>query len=173
MKKRIVSLFLCLVLILTAMTNSISLYNKRFFVCYMAASVQYITDIAYNLYYNPSENISLYERVNEEMYKNLGENNPRIWHVTFAAPNSSVLTATDEEKVALCEEMIADLNTMYNLLKSEENKGGLLCYSYDKPAFEGQYGIMQINNMTNGAFNEFIVRANEIGREICSGMLEN
>ena len=73
----------------------------------------------------------------------------------------------------LCEEMIADLNTMYDFLKSEENKGGLLCYSYDKPAYDGQYGLWQINQITNGAFNAYITRANEIGREICSSSSAN
>ena len=173
-------------------------YGKRFFVCYMAGSVapnnttinhpnsdhyvadgiteettKYLTDIAYDLYWNPAQNVSLYEDINAEMHSRLGNNKPKIWHVTFTALSASALTNTPEANKALCDSMIANLNTMYNFLKEEENKGGLLCYSYDKPSYPGQYGLFQINEMTNGAFDALLERANEIGREICSGILES
>lgn len=170
-------------------------YGKRFFVCYLAASVapdnktinpngiydsvgineentKYVTDIAYDLYWTPSEMRELYESINASMHSLLGVNTPKIWYIAYTAFYSDVFDLTDQELAEDCQKRIADMNVMYDFLKSEKNKGGLLCYSYDNNSSTAQYGLYNVNQVTNGAYNALFERIGEIGKEICSGTLD-
>lgn len=170
-------------------------YGKRFFVCYLAASVapentrinpnkaydavgiteettKYLTDIAYDLYWGASVNSALYEEINDSMHTLLGNNNPKIWHVAYTSFYSEVLDKSAEELAADCESRIADLDTLYGFLKNETNRGGLLCYSYSDNLPASQYGLYTVNKVTNGAYDALLARIGEIGKEICSGTLD-
>lgn len=170
-------------------------YGKRFFVCYLAASVapentrinpnkaydavgiteettEYLTDIAYDLYWTPSENSELYESINASMHNLLGANTPKVWHIAYTAFYSGVFDLTEQELAEDCQKRIDDINVMYDFLKAETNRGGLLCYSYDDNATTTQYGLYTVNKVTDGAYNALLERIGEIGKEICSGTLD-
>ncbi len=177
--------------ILTLSKYAYEKYKKRFFICYFAASMapeysvlgsydkegiserttEYITDIAYDLYWDVTTHRDVYEYVNRSMHKRLGKNNPKIWYIPYLAVWGKDLEETVENQQNTNLIQLAHLELMYEFLKQEENPGGLMCYAYnvDDTSFEDQYGWKEANKLSEGIFDTLFRRSVEIGREICTG----
>ena len=111
--------------------------NKRIFCCFSIAGVapdiwtldgieqvnettgQYITDAAFDMYHPFDEK---YAYITSEMKRRLGNrDNLRIWHI----PCVMNYRGDKEEQHA-----VDHINGLYDLLKTEKNPGGLMCYTY-------------------------------------------
>ncbi len=177
--------------ILTLSKYAYEKYKKRFFICYFAASMapeyqvlgsydtvgiserttKYITDIAYDLYWDVTSEREVYEYVNRSMHKRLGKNNPKIWYIPYIAVWGKDLEDTLENQQNTNLIQLAHLELMYEFLKQEKNPGGIMCYAYniDNTSFEDQYGWKEANKLSQGVFDTLFRRSVEIGREICTG----
>ena len=166
-------------------------YNKRFLICYLASSVapgyqaigiydsvgiskrttEYLTDIAYDLYWDVNTSRYIYEEVTRRMLSNLGNPDTKIWFIPYVAIWGGSFQKDNPDYAADNKFGIQHLNTMYEFLKQQENPGGLLCYAYTigNTSFENQFGWKQANDLNNGAYDPIFARSIEIGREICTG----
>ena len=124
-------------------------------------TTQYITDAAYDMYWdiNP-DNEFLYKKIASNLKERFGRTDMRIWYV----PCVMSYGGTSPEKFCL-----EHLEFMYELLKGEENPGGLLCYAYDISNRDGDLGNIGFNEMRDretDPWTNLEERLVAIGREI-------
>lgn len=166
-------------------------YGKRFFICYLACSVapdyktigsmdpvgiskettKYLTDIAYDIYWNFGANRHVYQEITNRMHSRLGNPDTKVWYIPYIALWGSAFDGVNDDYDATNKWQIEHLEGMYEMLKNEENPGGLMCYTFyhGNPDYENQYGWKQGNQFTDGAFMPIYKKSVEIGREICTG----
>lgn len=115
--------------------------NKRVFICFAVSAIcpdiwtpdfhtdrldeessAYITDIAFDMYWNYSGHEHIYSKLANKMYE-ITRNNPdtKYWFVPMTMNTAGKI---DEQT------SIEHTNGMYELMKKSPNPGGLMCYSY-------------------------------------------
>lgn len=153
-------------------------YGKRYFICFAVEGIvpseynenvtngnmtkkysTYITDAAYDMYWDFEEYKDKYERINEKMKAELPDD-CRIWYIPwgYATTDKSI------PAVRLMEnQLLAHLEGMKEFLDKEENKGGLMTFCW-KGEHLGFYGMKEVTEQ--GYWQKFFARFKEIGREI-------
>ena len=170
-------------------------YGKRFFICFTVAAtngevyggyqgpehtiskdnMQYLTDIAVDHYWDVDEgnNKAGYEK----LYKSLHNAMPddcKVWYIPNTFAGWGIVDKSSTEIQAEAKKRIRHIQYMYECLKAEpvENRGGILFFSYDfDSSAEKLYGLWNINEKTNGAWNNVMNEAIRVGREICTGKI--
>lgn len=153
-------------------------FGKRYFICFAVEGIvpseyndgvtnghmtkqysTYITDAAYDMYWDFETYKDKYERINEKMKLELPDA-CRIWYIPWA------YTTADKSMpaVRLMEnQLLAHLNGMKEFLDGEEHKGGLMTFCW-KGEHLGFYGMKEITEQ--GYWQNFFDRFKQIGREI-------
>lgn len=153
-------------------------YGKRYFVCFAVEGIvpseyndgvtnghmtkqysTYITDAAYDMYWDFETYKEKYERINTKMKTELPDD-CRIWYVPWTFATS--YTSADE--VDLMEaQRIAHLNGMKDFLDKEEYKGGLMSFCWNGEIL----GFLGMKEATEkGHWQTLFERFKEIGREL-------
>jgi len=162
----------------TKYCTTVAAKGKRFFVCFSVAgvapeiwtindvkpiyhdSVKYITDIAFDMYHKWSDD---YNVILNHMLRRIGNRKDmRIWMI----PCTMNYRGTYKEEYA-----IEHLNNCYKLLKSFDNPGGLMCYTYYTFPSDvedlGNLGLDRIGNQNNKNYwPNLVKRMKEISKEI-------
>ena len=170
-------------------------YGKRFFICFtvMATNgevyggyqgpehtiskdtMQYLTDIAVDHYWDVDEGNNKVGY--EKLYKSLHNAMPddcKVWYIPNTFAGWGIVDKSSTEIQAEAKKRIRHIQYMYECLKAEpvENRGGILFFSYDfNSSAEKLYGLWNINDKTNGAWNNVMNEAIRVGREICTGKI--
>lgn len=154
--------------------------DKRIFCCFSVAGVapdiwtlegiptitedagQYLTDVSFDMYHAFDEK---YSYITSEMKRRLGNRKDlRIWQVPCIMNYRGDKTE---------DHAVKHLNGLYELLKNENNPGGLMCYTYYVHPGEtesiGNIGLSDMRGLKQGDVNwstlwSEIVR---IGKEVC------
>ena len=170
-------------------------YGKRFFICFTVAAtngevyggyqgaehtiskdtMQYLTDIAVDHYWDVDEgnNKAGYQK----LYKSLHNAMPddcKVWYIPNTFAGWSIVDKRSAEIQAAAKIRIRHIQYMYECLKAEpvKNRGGILFFAYDfNSSAEKLYGLWNINEKTNGAWNSVMNEAIRVGREICTGKI--
>lgn len=121
-------------------------------------STKYLTDIAYDMYWDAKIHLSKYKKLNESMKKRLGNNNPRIWWLPCIMSSAG---KTDEQYA------LDHLEMCFDFLMEEENPGGLICYAYDIANRDGDIGNIGYNEK-QAEWTKLETRLIKIGKEIRS-----
>ncbi len=159
-------------------------YGKRYFICFAVEGFAphvysdgivkkhmtrefstYITDAAYDMYWEYGPNRNTYEKINEALHEAMPED-CRIWYVPWTYVRADNKTAKQADKYEL--RLIAHLNAMYEFLKAEENPGGLVSFLWQGKGF-GYWGVDEM--VAEGYWLKLHKRLEEIGTEIVSGAL--
>ena len=124
-------------------------------------TTQYLTDAAYDMYWqiNP-DNEFLYKKIASNLKERFGRTDMRIWYVPC------IMCGGGKGKESNC---IKHLEFMYEMLKNEENPGGLMCYAYDISNRDGDLGNIGFNEMRDRETDPWLTleeRLVTIGREI-------
>ncbi|MCQ2432631.1 MAG: hypothetical protein MJ175_08525 [Clostridia bacterium] len=154
-------------------------FSKRYFICFSVEEIVpseysdhvaygrmtkeysvYVTDAAYDMYWDYDEWSAKYKSINEKMKKELPDD-VRIWYIPWAY---SYNDKTFEEVAALEPKLITHLNAMYDFLMAEEHKGGLMTFCW-RGSRLGFYGMEELiaENEWMGYFDRF----REIGKSLC------
>ena len=153
-------------------------FGKRYFICFSVEGIvpseyndgvtnghmtkhysTYITDAAYDMYWDFETYKDKYERINEKMKIELPDA-CRIWYIPWA------YTTADKSMpdVRLMEnQLLAHLNGMKEFLDGEKHKGGLMTFCW-KGEHLGFYGMKEVTEQ--GYWQNFFDRFKQIGREI-------
>ncbi len=163
-------------------------YDKRFFVCYTVSTVapqiysdgirepvtkdqaQYLTDIAFDMYWGDQ---ARFQAVLDSMKERVDRDDVYIWFIPGCYGNKD-LASDPAAAAAELDGWIEQLHMLYDMLKAEKKPGGLMCFAYDfnpDASVENLYGLKQINEGTDGAWNELLAEQIKIGREICTGKM--
>ncbi|MGI6713896.1 MAG: hypothetical protein ACOX3K_02410 [Bacilli bacterium] len=168
----------------TGYFRTVAAPDKRFFICFSVAgvcpeiwtindiqpitkkSVQYLTDIAFDMYHPWNET---YDQCLKSMLDKSGNRDDlRLWMI----PCTMNYRGTYQE-----DDAIDHLNKCYEVLKNYQCSGGLMCFTYYTfdPTEEalGNIGLQHLNNphLTNqwpsiSYWPRLIKRLKEIGKEI-------
>lgn len=158
--------------------------DKRFFICFSIAgvapefwtindikpitpkSVQYLTDIAFDMYHKWSGD---YEKILKTMLRRAGNRKDlKVWMIPCT------MNYRGDKTEDYC---IEHLNGCYETLKKMPNRGGLMCFTYYTfPPDVEDLGNVGLDNLSRKGYKDYwprlIKRIKEIGREITSGMLD-
>ncbi len=156
-------------------------FGKRYFICFAVEEFApeeysdgivkkhmtrefspYITDGAYDMYWDFAPNRGKYERINNRLRENLPDD-CRIWYVPWTYLNSN---KTYEEAQTYEERLLEHLEAMYTFLKAEKNPGGLMSFLWHGEIL-GFYGVEEVT--AAGYWKKLHCRLEEIGNEIVSG----
>lgn len=156
-------------------------FGKRFFVCFAVSGVspdvwnspqasppitketaQYITDIAFDMYWNFKDNKATYDKVIADMKARIGRDDVYVWYVPCVMNGSGQFS----EPLA-----IEHLQGMYDYLKQEKKPGGLMCYTLRTSNGDG-LGNIGLDEMEDDPWDELRKECQRIGREITSGKLD-
>ena len=161
-------------------------YGKRFFVCYTVSTVapqiysdgirepvtadqaQYLTDIAFDMYWGDQ---ARFDAVLASMKERVARDDVYIWFIPGCYGDRS-LASDPTAAAAEVDGWVDQLYMLYDMLKEEEKPGGLMCFAYNfnpDPSVESLYGLKQINEGTDGAWNPLLSEQIKVGREICTG----
>ncbi|MHB1453841.1 MAG: hypothetical protein ACYCYM_07815 [Saccharofermentanales bacterium] len=126
---------------------------------------EYITDIAFDMYWDYSEYEYLYKKITNRMYEITRNHDTKYWFVPMTMSGAGKSTENTS---------IEHTNGLYELLKESPNPGGLVCYSYwtIPPEYEALGNInldilLDKNNPDRWALLE--QRLLVIGEQIVSG----
>lgn len=165
-------------------------YDKRFFVCYTVSTVapqiysdgirepvtkdqaQYLTDIAFDMYWGDQ---ARFQAVLDSMKERVDRDDVYIWFIPGCYGNKD-LASNPTAAAAELDGWIDQLHMLYGMLKAEKKPGGLMCFAYNfnpDAAVENLYGLKQINEGTDGAWNALLAEQIKVGREICTGKMKN
>lgn len=157
-------------------------FGKRFFVCFAASGIstdiwtppaqasppitkeaaQYITDVAFDIYWNFKEYKSTYDKAIADMKARIGRDDVYVWYVPCVMNGSGKFS----EPLA-----IEHLQGMYDYLKKEKKPGGLMCYTLRTSNGDG-LGNIGLDEMEDNPWNKLRKECQRIGREITSGKLD-
>lgn len=156
-------------------------FGKRFFICFAVSGVapevwnspdaspaitketgKYITDIAFDMYWDFKQHKATYDRVIDGMKTRIGRDDVKVWYVPCVMNPSGSFNET---------QAIEHLQGMYEYLKQEKNPGGLLCYTLRTHNGDG-LGNVGMDEMEDAPWNKLRAECVKIGREISSGKLD-
>ncbi|MBQ8751508.1 MAG: hypothetical protein IJZ13_00200 [Clostridia bacterium] len=170
-------------------------YGKRFFVCYTVQAtdytvyggyndynshinkdnVRYLTDIAVDHYWEVTDaNKAGYEKLYGTLHEMMPED-CKVWYIPNTFAGWTIVDKTDAEIAEAARIRVEHIQYMYEWLKKEpeENRGGILFFSYDfNSSAEELYGLWNINDLTGGKWNNVLAECIRVGREICTGKLD-
>ena len=170
-------------------------YGKRFLICFMVNtvnpdvwggfqgenrhiskdSVQYLTDIALDLYWGVKGNEKMYETLYDTLHEMMRPD-AKVWYIPTTHTGYGIVDLTDAEIKAAGEAKIEHLRYMYDWLLSEppEHRGGLLVFAneFDSP-YEGIFGLHYVNEKTGGKWQFVKDECIRIGKEICTNKMPN
>ena len=119
-------------------------------------SCKYLTDIGFDWY--GSADINEHRTLLNEMKEKIGRSDVRIW---FFPCTSKAYADQDEDY------MVKHLNMCYDLLKEQENPGGLMLYTWT--TYGTQTGLQELLDPNLGYnYKRLAARIVEIGKEINS-----
>lgn len=164
-------------------------YGKRFLICFMVNTVdpnvwggfqgedrhiskdtvQYLTDIALDLYWGVEGNEGMYEALYDTLHKMMRPD-AKVWYIPTTHAGYGIVGQTDEEIRAAGEAKVTHLRYMYDWLIAEppEHRGGILVFAneFDSP-YEGIFGLHYVNEKTGGKWQFVKDECIRIGKEIC------
>lgn len=124
-------------------------------------TVAYTTDAGFDMYWDVRDGgIENYEKISASLKKRFGREDFKVWYV----PCVMNYCGNKEEEYA-----IAHTEVMYDFLKREKYPGGMLCYAYDIPNYDGEIGNIGFHEMRDCAekpWSKLEHRLLEIGKEI-------
>lgn len=148
-------------------------FQKRYFICFAVEGIapegysdgmtrgsmtketaKYITDCAYDMYWEFDKWEDKYKLINKSMKKRLSDD-CKIWYIPWAYGSTDAegdRNKPNMKAMAENEQMYIDhLNGMYNFLKEEKNPGGLFpfLFSGDHLAFYGIEEMVEAGHWTN------------------------
>lgn len=158
--------------------------EKRFFVCFSVAGVapeywtinnvqpitpdcaEYLTDVAFDMYHKWNDDYSAILRLMKERTGN--RKDLKIWMIPCTMNYRGDKTE---------EHCIEHLEKCYEVLKNEENPGGLMCFTYYTFKTEeedlGNIGLDKLGDpMYNQYWKGLVERVRTIGKEISSGKFD-
>ncbi len=177
---------------LKAISQYATKYNKRFFCCFMVNtvdynlyggykgdnyhiskdSIQYLTDVAAVHYWEvTASNKSMYQKLYKKLRETKAEG-AKMWYLPATYNYYDTVTSNNAEIKRRGDVAVTHLRYMYEFLQNDkpEDRGGLLCFSYDHDlAGEQLYGMNKINEKTGGKWDFVMEECIDIGQEICRG----
>ena len=165
----------------TGYFRTVAAPDKRFFICFSVAavapefwtinnikpitpkSVQYLTDIAFDMYHAWSED---YEKITELMLKRAGDRKDLfVWFIPCTMDYRGNKTE---------QHCIDHLNGCFSLLKKSQNPGGLMCFTYHTfSPQEEDLGNVGLDKLTDPTYKKYWPilenKIVEIGRSLING----
>ena len=155
--------------------------EKRFFVCFSVAGVapeywtinnvqpitpdcaEYLTDVAFDMYHKWNDDYSAILRLMKERTGN--RKDLKIWMIPCTMNYRGDKTE---------EHCIEHLEKCYEVLKNEENPGGLMCFTFKTEEEDlGNIGLDKLGDpMYNQYWKGLVERVRTIGKEISSGKFD-